>query len=155
MLEALNLAARQASGLGVVFGDAVAARLGINHTDLECLGLVLLNDGLTAGEIAKASGLTSGAVTGVIDRLDRAGLACREADPKDRRKVRVRPTPKGRAAESGPYHSFGKAMDRLAESYSDAQISLLIDYFSRSQAVILAEMEKLKGRAASPRKPRA
>jgi DNA-binding MarR family transcriptional regulator len=155
LVEALNLAARQASGLGVLFGEAVAAGLGINHTDLECLGMVLLNDGLTAGEIAKASSLTSGAVTGVIDRLDRAGLARREADPKDRRKVRVRPTPKGRASESGPYHSFGKAMDRLAENYSDAEISLLIDYFSRSQAVILAEMEKLKGRAAPPRKPRA
>jgi DNA-binding MarR family transcriptional regulator len=153
-LEALNLAARQASGLGVLFGEAVAAGLGINHTDLECLGIILLKDGLTAGEIAKASGLTSGAVTGVIDRLDRAGLARREADPKDRRKVRVRPTPKGRAAESGPYQSFGKAIHRLVESYSDAEISLLIDYFSRTQTVILAEMEKLKARP-SAKKPRA
>src|SRR5271154_305124 len=85
LVESLNLAARQASGLGVLFGEAVAAGLGVNHTDLECLGLVLLNDGPTAGEIAKASGLTSGAVTGVIDRLERAGLVSREADPADRR----------------------------------------------------------------------
>src|SRR5271166_2853674 len=108
LVEALNLAARQASGLGVLFGEAVAARLGINHTDLECLGMVLLKDGLTAGEIARETGLTSGAVTGVIDRLERAGLAHREADPGDRRKVHVRHTPKSRSAAAGPYDSFGK-----------------------------------------------
>jgi DNA-binding MarR family transcriptional regulator len=146
LVEALNAAARQASGLGVLFGEAVAAGLGINHTDLECLGLVLMHDGQTAGEIAKASGLTSGAVTGVIDRLERAGLVRREADPEDRRKVHVRPTAKGRAAQTGPYHSFGKAMDRLVESYSDAEIALLIDYFSRAQTAILAEIERLKSR---------
>lgn len=151
LIETLNLASRQASGLGVLFGETVAAGLGINHTDLECLGMVLLQDGLTAGEIAKTSGLTSGAVTGIIDRLDRAGLARREPDPKDRRKVRVRPTPKGRAVETGPYQSFGKAMDRLTATYSDAEIALLIDYFSRTERVILAEMEKLK----APKKPRA
>ena len=134
LVQALNLAGRQASGLGVLFGEAVAARLGINSTDLECLGMVLLNDGITAGEIAKASGLTTGAVTGVIDRLERAGLARREADPKDRRKTHVRPTPKARrTAETGPYRSFGNAIDRLVENYSDADIALLIDYFSRSQ----------------------
>ncbi len=153
LVEALNAAAREASGLGVLFGEAVAAGLGINHTDLECLGMVLMKDGLTAGEIAKASGLTSGAVTGVIDRLERAGLARREADPKDRRKVHVRPTAKGRATEAGPYQSFGKAMDGLVESYSDAEIALLIDYFSRAQEVTLAELEKLKARPR--RKPRA
>jgi len=148
LIAKLNLAARQASGVGVLFGEAVAARLGINHTDFECLGMILLNDGLTAGEIAKASGLTTGAITGVIDRLDRAGLARREPDPKDRRKVHVRPTAKGRAVQNGPYQSFGKAMDRMAESYSDAQIALLIDYFSRAHDVVLKEMEKLK--AAPP-----
>jgi len=154
LVEALNLAARQASGLGVLFGEAVATGLGINHTDLECLGMVLLKDGLTAGEIAKASGLTSGAVTGVIDRLVRAGLVRREADPQDRRKVHVRPTAKGRAAEAGPYRSFGKAMDRLVERYSDAEIALLIDYFSRAQEAILAEIERLKTRPAARAKPR-
>ncbi|MGD0436706.1 MAG: MarR family transcriptional regulator [Bryobacteraceae bacterium] len=151
LVQALNLAGRQASGLGVLFGEAVAARLGINSTDLECLGMVLLNDVITAGEIAKASGLTTGAVTGVIDRLERAGLARREADPKDRRKIHVRPTPKARAAETGPYQSFGKAIDRLVENYSDADVALLIDYFSRSQKAILAEMEKLKELPVSPK----
>jgi DNA-binding MarR family transcriptional regulator len=152
LVESLNLAARQSSGLGVLFGEAVAAGLGINHTDLECLGLVLLHDGQTAGEIAKASGLTSGAVTGVIDRLERAGLVRREPDPEDRRKVHVRPTPKGRATEAGPYHSFGQAMDRLVESYSDSEIALLIDYFSRAQTAVLAELEKLKTRPVKKRR---
>jgi DNA-binding MarR family transcriptional regulator len=155
LTETLNRAARQASGLGVLFGEAVAAGLGINHTDLECLGMVLLNDGMTAGEIAKASGLTTGAVTGVIDRLERAGLVHREADPRDRRKVHVRSTPKARSAGAGSYDSFGKAMDRLVESYSDGEIALLIDYFSRAHDAILAEIEKLRTRPKSTRKPGA
>lgn len=155
LVEALNLAARQASGLGVLFGEAVAARLGINHTDLECLGMVALKDGLTAGEIARSSGLTTGAITGVIDRLERAGLVRREADPQDRRKVHVRVTPKARSADAVPYDSFGKAMDRLVENYSDAEVAMLIDYFSRAQAAILAEIEKLKARTKSPSKSRA
>src|SRR5579862_1622661 len=74
--------------------DALAAeRLGINETDLHCLNIIENSGGLTAGELAVQSGLTNGAITGVLDRLERAGFAQRVPDPGDRRRVHVQVTP--------------------------------------------------------------
>jgi len=73
--------------------DALAAeRLGINETDLHCLNIIENSGGLTAGELAVQAGLSNGAITGVLDRLERAGFAQRVADPGDRRRVHVEVT---------------------------------------------------------------
>src|SRR4029450_798853 len=80
-------AMRRSSAAGVLHGQAIARKVGINSSDLECLALILLNGPSTAGEIARRPGLTSGAVTGLIDRLERLGLVERTADANDRRKV--------------------------------------------------------------------
>lgn len=74
------------------FDKLAAERLGVNETDLHCLNIIENSGGLSAGELAVQSGLTSGAVTGVIDRLERAGYARRAPDPSDRRRVRVQVT---------------------------------------------------------------
>jgi DNA-binding MarR family transcriptional regulator len=142
----LNRAAREASGLGNLYAHAVAARLGVSATDLECLDFIAGGDNVTAGDLARATGLTTGAITGVIDRLEKAGLASRKRDPEDRRKVYVRMTSTGRTSAAVYYGSFGRAIDRLAGSYSEAEIALFIDYFTRSRAVVLHEIEKLKNR---------
>src|SRR5215475_15194752 len=89
---ALNAAMRDVSGQGVLYSQAVAERLGINSTDLECLDHILRGP-VTAGRLAELTGLTTGAITGVIDRLERIGLARRESDPDDRRKTVVRALP--------------------------------------------------------------
>ncbi len=75
------------------FDNLAAERLGVNETDLHCLNIIENSGGLTAGELAAQSGLTNGAITGVLDRLERAGLARRVADPADRRRVNVEVTP--------------------------------------------------------------
>jgi DNA-binding MarR family transcriptional regulator len=74
------------------FDSVAAERLGVSRTDLHCLNAIENSGGLTAGQLASAAGLTSGAVTGVIDRLERAGFAHRVPDPNDRRRVRVEVT---------------------------------------------------------------
>src|SRR5215475_12551849 len=76
------------------FENLAAERLGVNRTDLHCLNAIENAGGLTAGDLAKEAGLTSGAVTGVVDRLERAGFARRVPDPTDRRRVKVEVTPK-------------------------------------------------------------
>ena len=74
--------------------DALAAeQLGINETDLHCLNIIENSGGLTAGELAAQSGLTNGAITGVLDRLERVGFARRVLDTNDRRRVHVEVTP--------------------------------------------------------------
>jgi DNA-binding MarR family transcriptional regulator len=75
------------------FDSLAAARLGVNDTDLHCLNIIENSGGLSAGELAAQSGLTGGAVTGVLDRLQRAGLARRVPEPGDRRRVNVEVTP--------------------------------------------------------------
>jgi DNA-binding MarR family transcriptional regulator len=74
------------------FDGLAAERLGLNRTDLHCINIVENAGGLTAGELATEAGLSTGAVTGVIDRLERAGFARRIPDPTDRRRVKVEVT---------------------------------------------------------------
>src|SRR5882757_2310937 len=74
------------------FDNLAAQRLGVNETDLHCLNIIENAGGVTAGELAVESGLTSGAVTGVIDRLEKKGFARRVPDPADRRRVKVEVT---------------------------------------------------------------
>ena len=100
LLEALHRASRQLTNQNGIYTDAVAAKLGLNRTDLDCLSIVHLAGSATAGELAEITGLTTGAVTGVIDRLVQAGYVRRDADPDDRRRVIVRAVP-DRAAPSG------------------------------------------------------
>ena len=75
------------------FDNLAAERLGVNQTDLHCLSIIENSGGLTAGELAAQAGLTNGAITGVLDRLERAGFARRAGDPTDRRRVCVEVTP--------------------------------------------------------------
>jgi DNA-binding MarR family transcriptional regulator len=140
----LNRAAREASGLGVMFGEAVAGRLGLVQTALDCLGVVAERADVTAGTLATATGLTTGAVTGVIDRLEQAGFARRVRDPKDRRKVYVRATPQALRQAGTFYGPMGRAIDALAARYTDKEIALLVDYFARTRDVMLAEIARLK-----------
>ena len=148
LIAALNRAAREASGLGAVFGEAVARRMGVDPTALECLGAIADRDDMTAGALAEAMGLTTGAVTGVVDRLEKAGLARRVRDGEDRRKVFVRATPKALARANAYYGPLGRAVDALAASYNDKEIALLADYFARSRDTVLAEIAKLNGSRA-------
>ena len=76
------------------FYQAMADHIGLNRTDARCADLIDQAGGMTAGELARAAGLTTGAVTAVVDRLEKAGIAQRVPDPSDRRRVRIEATPK-------------------------------------------------------------
>ena len=78
----------------VMFHQAIADRLGLNVTDHKCMDLLLINGPLSAGQLAEMTGLTTGAITAVIDRLEQAGFARREHDFRDRRRVTVQVIPK-------------------------------------------------------------
>lgn len=155
LLADLNRAAREASGLGTLFAAEVARRLGISQTALECLDIIDGKGRITAGELARATGLTTGAVTGVIDRLEKRGFARRERDPDDRRRVFVRLDPAARARAAAFYRSFGVAIQELTEAYRDEEIALFVDYFGRSRAVVLAEIDKLKASPGAQAAPAA
>ncbi|HLH11069.1 MAG TPA: MarR family transcriptional regulator [Methylovirgula sp.] len=143
LIAALNTAMREASGQGVLYSQAVAQRLGINSTDLECLDHIALRGPLTAGALAAATGLTSGAITGVIDRLERAGFAARERDANDRRKVLVRALPAIEKKIAPLFEPMQKAAIASLSSYSDKELALLLDFLQRARDASLAAMAEL------------
>ncbi|GAA3847867.1 MarR family transcriptional regulator [Saccharothrix violaceirubra] len=104
--------ARESSTLTILFHSRVAEQMGLSPTDEKCLDLAMRAEGpITAGRIAELSGLSTGAVTGVIDRLERAGYVRRVRDPHDRRKVLVEVT----LDESRFHHLFVGATDTVRE----------------------------------------
>ena len=143
LIGRLMLALRRSSAAGVLHGQAIARRVGVNSTDLECLDLILMSGPSTAGEIARRTGLTSGAVTGLIDRLERLELVERMADPADRRKVRVR-VREDKIAHIGAFFApLEKAMQALLAGYSREELKLLIDFAERGGDFMLSRVAEL------------
>lgn len=145
LLERLEREMRQASGLGVMFSQAVASRLGITPAELESLDYLATNERVSAGDLARITGLSTGAVTGMIDRLERAGFARRERDLADRRRIYVRLEPRATQAAARYYDSLQASMAAVLNRYSDAEIALLLDFFARSRAVMANEIDRIAG----------
>ena len=115
---------------------ALAEHLGLNVTDLRALELVLSEPGMTAGRLADASGLTTGAVTGVVDRLERAGFVERRDDPADRRSVSIHALA-GRAADVQAARSAADArLDRLLAGQDPAHRTAILEFLGAASAVV-------------------
>jgi DNA-binding MarR family transcriptional regulator len=129
----------------VMLHAAVAERLGLNITDHKALDFACRGGGtVTAGELAELTGLTTGAITGVIDRLEKAGFARRERDPNDRRRIIIRPIP-SRAREIGRlFESLAQSMAKLCSQYTDRDLALLIDFFDQVTSLVQDETRKLR-----------
>jgi DNA-binding MarR family transcriptional regulator len=123
---------RRVGAQSVIVSQTVATRFGLNTTDLECLDLIQLQRRVSAGELAATTGLTSGAVTALIDRLARAGYVERVDDPADRRRVLVQ-IRKGSIAEiEKVYAPLQKQTFALWSQYSDADLEVIADFLSRN-----------------------
>jgi DNA-binding MarR family transcriptional regulator len=135
----------------IMFHQAVADRLGLNPTDHKCLDLMRGSGGATAGELADWTGLTTGAVTGIIDRLERAGFVRREEHPTDRRKVVVRVIPERLPEVGRLFTSLGEAMTALCGHYSEAELRVIVDYLTRSADLFRRETRLLRAGAPDGR----
>src|SRR5215212_837039 len=93
LVQQIDWALRELSTSTVLAATAIAQKVGMGANDLRCGELLVRNGPMTAGELAKATGLTTGAITGIVDRLEKAGWAQRRADPGDRRRVVIYPGP--------------------------------------------------------------
>ena len=140
---ALNAAMRDASGQGVLYSQAVADRLGMNSTDLECLDHILRGP-VTAGRLAELTGLTTGAITGVIDRLERIGLAQRDRDARDRRKTLVRVLPAVSERVAPLFEPMERSAIAVLSKYRDDELVLLLDFVTRARDAALAAMSELR-----------
>jgi DNA-binding MarR family transcriptional regulator len=138
---------RELSARTIMFHQAVAERLGLNATDHKCLDMARRGEAMTAGELAGLTGLTTGAITGVIDRLERAGFVCRVRDANDRRRVLIQPIA-ARARDVAPLlESLDTAWSSLCERYSDRELELINRFMNDSIVMLRGEAQKLRGAA--------
>jgi DNA-binding MarR family transcriptional regulator len=132
LLQDLEETVRKVGAQSVLISDLVATRVGLNSTDLECLDLLYLAGATTAGTLAKHTGLTTGATTAVIDRLERAGFVRRRRDAQDRRCVLVEVAPSSAQRILPLYELLGARMAQLNERYDDRALATVVDYLSRA-----------------------
>jgi len=132
LLVALDEAIRKVGAQAVLISDLVATRVGINSTDLECLDLLQLNGPITAGQMSARSGLTSGATTAMIDRLERAGYVRRRRDPGDRRVVVVEVLEHCGLHIAPLYQPIQKDLEKLHARYSNRELAIVVRYLTEA-----------------------
>lgn len=124
----------------------MARRLGLNVTDLTCFAFVLEagEDLLTAGDLAERAHVTTGAVTGILNRLERAGYLTRRPDPNDRRRIRVAAQPAAVARVHALYEPYYARLAGLIADYSPAEVAVLADWFTRQGELARAYMDEIR-----------
>jgi DNA-binding MarR family transcriptional regulator len=126
LLKQLEETLRKVGAQSVLLSDTVARLVGVNSTDLECLDLLEMAGPTTAGRLAEHAGLTTGAMTAVIDRLEAAGYARRVRDVEDRRLVHVEALPRTFKHVAGLYRRLADSTARLHEEYDDLTRALAL-----------------------------
>lgn len=125
------------------FHQATAAKNGLSITDSKTISILIQEGPTTAGELAKRLSLTTGAVTNVIDRLEKNGFTKRVADPHDRRKVIVEINQKKLKKLGKPYESVSIAFHKLVANYTMKELQFLVDFYKSSIEITRAEIEKI------------
>lgn len=154
LLERLDQTLRRVGAQSVMLSDTVATLVGINSTDLECLDLLDMAGPTTAGRLAQHAGLTTGAMTAVIDRLERAGYVRRLRDPQDRRHVLVKSLPNRCKHVGTLYHGLADKMARLHDDYDDRELALVVEYLTRAVTLVADHVTWLQAQR-SPARPAA
>ncbi|GHE39150.1 putative HTH-type transcriptional regulator YcgE [Streptomyces longispororuber] len=119
-----------------LFNQAMADRVGLHPTDVQCLALLDLEPGpVTTGDIARLTGLASGSASRLVDRLEKAGFVERRSDPEDRRRALVALVPDAGERLARAWEAPGTAFGAVLESYSDEQLEVIADYLHRAAEV--------------------
>ncbi len=150
--EEFLLAMRRGGSVLQLLGQRAAERIGINVTDLNCLNIVAFGGPMTAGDLARATGLTTASITGVIDRLEDSGYVRRERDPADRRRVIVTLNAGPALSEVGlTFGPLVMAWQQAAAGYSDEELRLLVGFQQRLVDVVREQLGRLRDGAAGAR----
>jgi DNA-binding transcriptional ArsR family regulator len=140
------LAVRRAGSVMQLLGAASAERIGINVTDLNCLNILALSGHMTAGELARVTGLTTASITGVLDRLEEAGFVRRERDPHDRRRVIVRLDAARGVRDVAPvFAPIVTAWRAVAAGYSDDELRLILGFQQQLEQIMRDSLIELRG----------
>ena len=131
-------------GVGYVqFRHAVGEALGVNPADMGCLTVLFLKGSATPSELSKYTGLSSGATTAMLDRLEKTGLIERQPNPQDRRGTIIRPVSDAADKVRPLFASVRQAQDEVIASYSEQELSTIVDFFRRFILIWEVEHKKL------------
>jgi DNA-binding MarR family transcriptional regulator len=132
------------------FNGAVAERLGVGSTDQKCLEIVQQQGGsATPGLLAEHTGLTSGAITAVLDRLEKAGFVRRDKDPGDRRQVVVRLAPERAPEISALFEPLRRGWRELCGRRGDKELAVIAEFLQQATALLHKEAGELRGAPAA------
>lgn len=134
--ENLTMSMRGLGTRTVLYQQSVAASLGLYNSDFLSVDILHEKGPVTAGELSKLTGLTTGSVTALIDRLEKSGFVRRQHDPNDRRKVIIVPLYENKEEVSKTYLMLHAAMVKLASSYSDEELELIIQFLHKASIVL-------------------
>ena len=135
--------ARALSGDFDRLSQAVADRVGLSATELLAMDLVSRQGQMTAGQLATELQLTTGAITGLVDRLQKAGYVRRVADPDDRRRVFVRATAK-EARVGELYRPLAAGLRRAIEGYSEQELAMLTEFIGKLRSAVGGTIEGVR-----------
>jgi DNA-binding MarR family transcriptional regulator len=146
-----NLIGRELSTAVVIFHEAVGKRLGISGTERKLLDVLGRLGPSTAGELATHTGLTTGAITGVVDRLVKAGYAQRKPNPRDRRSVIVTrlPNPASERLAAEVFAPLGQAIADLSAQYQPAELAAIASYLVGLTGILREQTIRLQQDAAT------
>src|SRR5712691_5168171 len=148
LAAAFGAAIRRTGSLMQLMGQAAADQIGINATDLNCLNILSFSGQMTAGQLARATGLTTASITGVIDRLEEAGYVRRERDPADRRRVVVRLVLERAVSDvASVFLPMVRAWQAMAGRYSDDELRLIVEFYGQMEQVLREHIALLRDSA--------
>jgi DNA-binding MarR family transcriptional regulator len=130
ILDSLEEQSRELSTRTVIFHHLIGERLGLNPTDHKCLDVIIRSKTpLTASQLAEETGLSTGAITGVVDRLEKAGYVKRKRDQNDRRLVFINPLLDKAMVKLSPiFDPIKQASRNLYSKYSDEELAIILDF---------------------------
>jgi DNA-binding MarR family transcriptional regulator len=145
-VAAFGAAIRKTGSLMQLMSQAAGDRIGINATDLNCLNILSFSGQMTAGELARATGLSTASITGVVDRLEEAGYVRRERDPRDRRRVVVRLVVEAALRDvASVFLPMMRDWQEMAARYSDDELRLIVGYYDRMEEILRGHLIRLRG----------
>lgn len=155
LLEQVIHESRRGGSLGTLHNRAAADLVGMNQTDWDCLDVLDWTGPISAGELAKRVGLTSGAITGVLDRLERSGLARRVSDPGDRRRVIVeltadpdsRPSDERQAALHRSFGQLAAEMFAISDEFDARQLETIVRWLRAGNEAVERSTARMRDRA--------
>lgn len=139
---------REMSRNVVLMHLAVADQLGLNPTDLKIVDLIIREGAMTAGQLAEETGLTSGAITGCIDRLEEARFVTRQRDQHDRRVVYIEAVEEGADLLHGMFHPLVLALDAKAKTFSPDELATVERYMKTVIEILQEYTQSVRMRAS-------